>query len=549
MKIAKHILVPVLTKNSNTSQSAAEKAQIQIINIESIATDNSGNKGKAYDSFRAYIDEVRVPVLKMHLQFYSQFNQDIKDDLAELEYLPWGINGLIDTVLIELEIISLNQATFAAWTIYSNPITQTFVPGSADRYQRIKAANDEAVQKLRDAWERAEQYANNTTLYAGTKALALQLDQATQTLSEVSFDSNTGIYDLSGITNTAWKDDLEKKYWEHYNYVLLGRYFILDEDGNLVGIRPEALGELQDIINRTLPYATNDEGGIDLSDVGSFADGLSYDEKYLLLYLSAKFGDEAFEIESFYSDLATRKLGLDLNDLFDKGFGLVDLLDGEGTNLITNYFSFVKQGGKLTGADSPNSFQANGGFCDVFDLATKFLGMDIDTHITVFTYGGKEYRLQVWDGQYVSGQYIGGEIGLYARSAEEATANPYIKKDPEEYVEHIESFTPTEVDNMYISYESVKGDDQIHMILNVVDESNNVVVENNTKGNTEDGTHYWDFAIEENPAEDIRTKDNLHIRGDLTFEESDMRAAAKDALIADGHFVEEVGNVLKVRWE
>ena len=546
MQISKYALLPALTSDQMASESAAISAQTQINNIQSIAVDNSINKGKAYDASRAYLEEVRIPLLMVHLQFFSQFTQDIKNDLTALPWLPWGFGDIIDTVLIEIEISALNWTTHQLEVLAYSP-GGLLIPDAVERYQRVKAINDDAVRKLEDARSRAIEYANNSSIYAGTRAFSEQLDQATKTLAEVGFDQNTGTYDLSGITDASWKSNLNDTYWEHYNYVLLSRYFILDENGNPIMVKPEMANEIGDILNRVFPYVTTDENGINLSQVGNFADGLSYDEKYLLLYLTATYGDAVYSLENYLATQAMQKSPVSADVLASAFFEILGMF-GED-NAVSHYLSFIKNGGTITSHDSPTSFQANGGFSDFYDLATKFLGMDIDTHITVFTYGDKEYRLQVWDGQYMSGIYYGGEIGLYSRSAEEARANPYIKKDPEEYVKNIKSFTPTEVNNMFINYESVRGNEQIPMVLNVYDSNSNSVVKNDTEKYIDDGTHYWDFAITPNDPIKQYDKNDLNVVGELTFDDPGMRAAAKEALIADGHSVEEKGNTLKVYWE
>ena len=65
----------------------------------------------------------------------------------------------------------------------------------------------------------------------------------------------------------------------------------------------------------------------------------------------------------------------------------------------------------------PDSFQSNLGYCDSYDDMASVLHMDIDNRTFDFNYGEKDYRLELWKGNYVVEAGIaGGEVGFYCKT-------------------------------------------------------------------------------------------------------------------------------------
>ena len=66
----------------------------------------------------------------------------------------------------------------------------------------------------------------------------------------------------------------------------------------------------------------------------------------------------------------------------------------------------------------PDCFQANLGYTPLYDWGAGLIDFDIETTRLDFDYDNKEYRIQLWKGQYISGSIgtVGGEIGVYTRS-------------------------------------------------------------------------------------------------------------------------------------
>mgnify|MGYP003307072739 CR=1 FL=1 len=67
--------------------------------------------------------------------------------------------------------------------------------------------------------------------------------------------------------------------------------------------------------------------------------------------------------------------------------------------------------------DDKDCWQSNLGFTQVYDNLAVISMMYYDTVRTTFEYENKEWMIQIWKGQYISGSIgtIGGEIGVYTR--------------------------------------------------------------------------------------------------------------------------------------
>ncbi|MBQ8015948.1 MAG: DUF4474 domain-containing protein [Clostridia bacterium] len=65
----------------------------------------------------------------------------------------------------------------------------------------------------------------------------------------------------------------------------------------------------------------------------------------------------------------------------------------------------------------PECFQKQFGYNPLYDFGANLIDFSIETTKLDFDYDGKEYRIQLWKGQYISGEIgtVGGEIGVYNR--------------------------------------------------------------------------------------------------------------------------------------
>lgn len=65
--------------------------------------------------------------------------------------------------------------------------------------------------------------------------------------------------------------------------------------------------------------------------------------------------------------------------------------------------------------DDKECWQKNFGFNEVYDTFAPLTMMYYDTARTTFEYGGKEWLIQIWKGQYGMA-FVGGEVGVYTRN-------------------------------------------------------------------------------------------------------------------------------------
>ena len=66
---------------------------------------------------------------------------------------------------------------------------------------------------------------------------------------------------------------------------------------------------------------------------------------------------------------------------------------------------------------SDDCTQRKFGYNPLYDAGAKLIDFSIDTVRVKFTYDGKPYMIQMWKGQYISGDIgtVGGEVGIYTR--------------------------------------------------------------------------------------------------------------------------------------
>ncbi len=96
----------------------------------------------------------------------------------------------------------------------------------------------------------------------------------------------------------------------------------------------------------------------------------------------------------------------EIDDHLDEA--VIEYLEREG---IVGYL-FNPRGLYFYTASDP--WQRIAGFNDLYDVAAPFTIMFYDTDKFEFEYKGKDWRIQLWKGQY-GWVFIGGEIGVYTK--------------------------------------------------------------------------------------------------------------------------------------
>ncbi|MBR5112090.1 MAG: DUF4474 domain-containing protein, partial [Clostridia bacterium] len=73
---------------------------------------------------------------------------------------------------------------------------------------------------------------------------------------------------------------------------------------------------------------------------------------------------------------------------------------------------------------SPDCTQRKFGYNVLYDAGAKMIDFSIETSRIKFNYDHKQYMIQLWKGQYISGDIgtVGGEVGIYTRPEGKSSA-------------------------------------------------------------------------------------------------------------------------------
>ncbi len=94
----------------------------------------------------------------------------------------------------------------------------------------------------------------------------------------------------------------------------------------------------------------------------------------------------------------------------ESGLNVKDLIDEDGVQALGYRYSNDGEGYYYT--DDKDCWQMNAGYNEVYDNMAPLTAMFIDQVRIRFNYGGKDWMVQLWKGQY-GFLLVGAEIGLY----------------------------------------------------------------------------------------------------------------------------------------
>lgn len=532
MRVDVRGLQDALSSTIRTTESALNAAGAQEGALMRVASDANACDSQAYGRMRDYLSRVRLPALRVQQDFLLTFESDVRNDQTHLAALNPDASGAVDTDLVQGRIESRERTIrdLRTWQgAYGG-----LIPGIGDCVEWMCEGYRNEIVQLRQVLYETYAYAEDASIYAASEAAATRLGQAQQSLSAVSFDRASAAFDLSRIGDLSWVGGRDEAYWRRHDKLVLERWFVFDEDGNVSGVRPEAAGELGHLLELGLGFIGGSE------NLSESIEGLAPDDRYLLAWLIAKLGDPVMEAGS-------RLAGFIQGACPGLVPGVTNLLSaaakGGPLPWLSDSASFTFAGGQVQAINVPGSIQNRSGFSDLIDMASPFIGADIDTSVCTFAYGDKEYRLQTWDGTYGWGLYHGGEIGFYERPLSTAQAQPSSQRDVEQWKDRIDSLSESEVDELWATYDSASAADQPKMELWVRDENGQKVAHYDA------GKTYWSFTASPETNDYKYTKEDLHIEGRLTFDDPGLATAAKHALAAQGVSVSQNGGALSVVWK
>ncbi len=157
----------------------------------------------------------------------------------------------------------------------------------------------------------------------------------------------------------------------------------------------------------------------------------------------------------------------------------------------------------------PNCVQANFGYNRLYDWGAQLIDFSIDTARMFFDYDGKEYMIQIWKGQYISGEMgtVGGEVGLYTRP-----------KGTVSTIGH---------------YNCAKYEDWLNMEMTILwdEEGNGNYLPQLTRAYA---LHWWPTGFVFGQLENKKDSDPLRVLCRITFKDEEMSQAFAESLDQKG---------------
>lgn len=528
-----------LRSNSLAANGACDEASLQMSALQEVIDDTSAGDSAAYQSMRDYLSQVRMPAMALQSDFLLAFVQDIYTDMGQVSEKLLPLGPVVDT-----DALADSVAQRRSWanTLYGQADDLSgAVPLLADGLRGFANMVMGQADELQRRLDLALEYLGDGSIYAASSAYTGSLQRQQDALASVSRDPVTGAFDISGL-DLSWVPQLDEEWQRRHNRAVLERYFTLDDDGNITGVRPgmEArLGELLDIVRQSL------FGDGAPTEIGR----LTADERYALLYLAIKDGPQMLSMESSAMQSAIGALAgqFSVQDIISRVEDFSNMVDGNDENPLTQYLAFTTDDGIFYGKDMRTSIQHKSGYGDWIEFFGPFLGMDLDTDITTFIYDGKEYRIQTWDGTYGAGIAYGGEVAVYTRDAPTSPSDEYLVMTPQDIRDNLDVLSARQTKSIFTTYESAEGSDVPNIHITVNTGGRYSIDRDAGKGN-------WTFDSKIVPRRHDGkpkpgyTRQDTSVEASLVFEDEGLQEAAMNALMEDGVNVTEKGDKLVVTW-
>lgn len=525
-----------ISADASAAEALLDGARGQEAALRSVASDASAGSSLAYGALRSYIEELRLPAAALRGDYLSRLAQDLRTDRARASEALAGLGSPVDTGLIADRADARRAAARALSSAAASPMLHPEVGAL------LAAAADELrrqASEIEGGLERALSYINDGSIYSGSLGYAGRLSAAAESLARASFDPEARAYDLSGL-DLSWRpDESAAEYWRERNRRTLSRYVVLDEDGNFSAFR--ASGRIAELLLFGASYLLGD---------GTLSDALTRltpDDKYFVAWALCELPPEALAAELAAAGAATQAAPGLPSELLE---ALGEAAQGGHVPLLSDVLSFTADDGMLYALNVKGSIQQRSGFSDVIDLAGPLLGMDLDTQVVTFSHGGREYRLQTWDGSYGAGTAFGGEVALYSRDDPGAGGPQYEWMGAEEARAGIDALTAEQVESLWATYDTARDEDQPEIEIEVFGDGGKKLIERNA------GKTYWNYTASAIPSYALDNcgsgfkKSDTTVKATLSLPENPgLLDAMEEALAEGGYDVHrDAKNQLVINW-
>lgn len=157
----------------------------------------------------------------------------------------------------------------------------------------------------------------------------------------------------------------------------------------------------------------------------------------------------------------------------------------------------------------PNCRQRKFGYNPLYDAGANLIDFSIETCRLKFNYDSKDYLIQIWKGQYISGEIgtVGGEVGIYTRPQGKVSA-----------LDH---------------YNCAAEDDWLMMEMTVLWDENGDGVYTAQLTRTYE-KHWWETGYVDGQLANKRDSSPLRILSHITFKDATQAQAFEQALTKQG---------------
>lgn len=158
---------------------------------------------------------------------------------------------------------------------------------------------------------------------------------------------------------------------------------------------------------------------------------------------------------------------------------------------------------------SPNCTQRKFGYNKMYDWGAQLIDFSIDTTRLKFNYDSKDYMIQLWKGQYISGDLgtVGGEVGVYTRPEGKSAANSH--------------------------YNCAGTEDELFMEMTIFwdENQNGVYLPQFTRNYSR---HWWQTGYVDGQLPNIKDSNPLRLLSHITFKDEEQANAFAGALTKNG---------------